>query len=197
MADVRKMAAVKPRRRNSDLRAGLSTATAVVQQAGSGLLTKNSEGGALTYKLETMGCQMNLADSERIEGQLQSLGIRPLRDDGNETGRPDIVIMNTCSIRDHAEQKLYSYIGPHRKRKREGEDLTIIVAGCVAQQEGEKLLRRAPEIDMVLGPQYVNRIGEYYGDVQQKGASVMQKQVLGEFLAFLLVVSLFLLLSPM
>lgn len=141
----------------------------------------------LTYKIETMGCQMNSADSERIEGQLMSLGIRPLVDDQEEVTtmtddndglfqetktirkskkkKPDIIILNTCSIRDHAEQKVYSYLGPHAKRKRDGEDVTIVVAGCVAQQEGQSLLRRVPEIDLVMGPQYANRIGDLLEDV--------------------------------
>ncbi|KAL3822935.1 hypothetical protein ACHAXA_011650 [Cyclostephanos tholiformis] len=135
----------------------------------------------LTYKIETMGCQMNLSDSERIEGQLMKLGIRPLdenemievqiqtKNGGSKTKQqkkePDVVVLNTCSIRDHAEQKVYSYLGPHTKRKRAGEDITIIVAGCVAQQEGQSLLRRIPEIDLVMGPQYANRIGDLLEDV--------------------------------
>mmetsp|Transcript_26852 Transcript_26852/g.42110 ORF Transcript_26852/g.42110 Transcript_26852/m.42110 type:complete len:751 (+) Transcript_26852:68-2320(+) len=141
----------------------------------------------LTYKIETMGCQMNSADSERIEGQLMSLGIRPLVDyeekattmtddnDGlfqetktirkSKKKKPDIIILNTCSIRDHAEQKVYSYLGPHAKRKRDGEDVTIVVAGCVAQQEGKSLMIRVPEIDLVMGPQYANRIGDLLEDV--------------------------------
>ena len=55
---------------------------------------------------------------------------------------------------------MYSYLGPHAIRKRAGEDMAIVVAGCVAQQEGEALMRRVPEIDMVMGPQYANRIGD-------------------------------------
>ena len=55
---------------------------------------------------------------------------------------------------------MYSYLGPHAKRKQRGEDLAIVVAGCVAQQEGEALLRRVPEIDLVMGPQYANRLGD-------------------------------------
>lgn len=117
----------------------------------------------LTYIMETMGCQMNLADSERMEGQLQALGIRPLEE--GEDRNPDLVVLNTCSIRDHAEQKVYSYIGPHAKRKRDGEDVAIVVAGCVAQQEGEALLRRAPEVDLVMGPQYANRLADLLEDV--------------------------------
>lgn len=59
----------------------------------------------------------------------------------------------------------HRYLGPHAKRKREGEDITIIVAGCVAQQEGQQLLRRIPEIDLVMGPQYANRISDLLEDV--------------------------------
>ena len=121
----------------------------------------------LTYKMETMGCQMNVADSERMEGQLQSLGIRPMteEEDKDKSKHPDLIILNTCSIRDHAEQKVYSYIGPYAKRKEKGEDVTIVVAGCVAQQEGEALLRRVPAVDLVMGPQYANRIGDLLEDV--------------------------------
>eukprot|EP00815_Leptocylindrus_aporus_P003515 CAMPEP_0116071270 /NCGR_PEP_ID=MMETSP0322-20121206/13641_1 /TAXON_ID=163516 /ORGANISM="Leptocylindrus danicus var. apora, Strain B651" /LENGTH=81 /DNA_ID=CAMNT_0003559509 /DNA_START=24 /DNA_END=265 /DNA_ORIENTATION=+ len=63
----------------------------------------------------------------------------------------DVVLVNTCSIRDHAEQKLYDQLGPVAARKRKGEDVAVVVAGCVAQQEGEALLRRVPEIDVVMG----------------------------------------------
>lgn len=142
MADVRKMAFVKERKsKAAKARGGVL----------SGAL--GSDDSKLTYKLETMGCQMNLADSERIEGQLQSLGIRPVDPDTDKKVDPDVVVLNTCSIREHAESKVYSYLGPHAKRKRDGDDIAIIVAGCVAQQEGEALLRRVPEIDLVMGPQ--------------------------------------------
>ena len=168
MADVRKMATVKSRTRRL---AKEGTGEVATRKFGklrgvlSGALSSQNKNDEidLTYKIETMGCQMNMADSERIEGQLQSLGIRPLKDDEKE--KADVVVLNTCSIRDHAEQKVYSYIGPYAKRKRDGEDVTIIVAGCVAQQEGEKLLRRAPEVDLVMGPQYANRIGDLLEDV--------------------------------
>mmetsp|Transcript_32414 Transcript_32414/g.36276 ORF Transcript_32414/g.36276 Transcript_32414/m.36276 type:complete len:83 (-) Transcript_32414:387-635(-) len=82
-----------------------------------------------------MGCQMNLADSENIEGQLQSIDIRRL----------DLLMTSV-------ESKVYSYLVPYAKRKRDGEDVAIVVVGCVAQQEGEALLRRVPEVDLVMGP---------------------------------------------
>lgn len=117
----------------------------------------------MTYSIETMGCQMNSADSERMEGQLHELGYIKSED----SSKASVVILNTCSIRDHAEQKVYSYIGPHALRKRKGDDVSIIVAGCVAQQEGEVLARRFPEVDIVMGPQYANRIGELLESVAE------------------------------
>ena len=110
----------------------------------------------LTYTIDTFGCQMNTADSEKMEGQLLELGyVKAVEGSENNAG---VVIINTCSIRDHAEQKVFSYIGPHALRKRNGEDVTLIVSGCVAQQESEKLVKRFPEIDIVMGPQYSNRL---------------------------------------
>jgi tRNA-2-methylthio-N6-dimethylallyladenosine synthase len=70
------------------------------------------------------------------------------------------VLYNTCTIRDNAEQKVYSYLGRQAKRKHDQPDLTLVVAGCVAQQEGEALLRRVPELDLVMGPQHANRLGD-------------------------------------
>jgi tRNA-2-methylthio-N6-dimethylallyladenosine synthase len=72
----------------------------------------------------------------------------------------DLILYNTCTIRDNAEQKVYSYLGRQAKRKHEQPDLMLVVAGCVAQQEGESLLRRVPEIDLVMGPQHANRLQE-------------------------------------
>ncbi|CAM9437873.1 unnamed protein product [Scytosiphon promiscuus] len=137
------------------------------RQAGAGLTTSSlrslqGEGmPALSYFMETMGCQMNVADSERMEGQMEDLGIKRTEDKEEAS----VFVLNTCSIRDHAEQKVYSYVGPYAIRKQKGENLAIVVAGCVAQQEGEKLLRRVPEIDLVMGPQYANRLGDLLEDV--------------------------------
>ena len=97
---------------------------------------------ALSYSIETMGCQMNFADSERIEGQLRDMGYSRTED----SATANLVILNTCSIREHAEHKVYSHIGPHALRKRKGEDVSIMVTGCVAQQEGEALTKRFPEV---------------------------------------------------
>ena len=132
---------------------------------------------------------MNVADSERIMGVLEGeLGLKSLDslDDDGDNGMdpslvtkpksstakpdskkntPDILLLNTCTIRDHAEQKVYDALGPYASLKRSGHPLAIVVAGCVAQQEGEKLLRRFPEIDLVLGPQYIPWLGELLVEV--------------------------------
>ncbi|MEB3249081.1 MAG: tRNA (N6-isopentenyl adenosine(37)-C2)-methylthiotransferase MiaB [Merismopediaceae bacterium] len=108
------------------------------------------------YHITTFGCQMNKADSERMAGVLEDLGME-WSEDPNQA---DLILYNTCTIRDNAEQKVYSYLGRQAKRKQEQPDLTLIVAGCVAQQEGEQLLRRVPELDLVMGPQHANRLGE-------------------------------------
>ncbi|WP_204153773.1 tRNA (N6-isopentenyl adenosine(37)-C2)-methylthiotransferase MiaB [Leptolyngbya sp. CCY15150] len=109
---------------------------------------------ARRYHITTFGCQMNKADSERMSGILESMGFEwsESPDDAN------LVLYNTCTIRDNAEQKVYSYLGRQARRKHEQPDLTLIVAGCVAQQEGESLLRRVPELDLVMGPQHANRL---------------------------------------
>jgi tRNA A37 methylthiotransferase MiaB len=92
--------------------------------------------------------QMNLADSERMAGVLESVGYECAVD----PAKADVLIYNTCSIREKAEVKVYSALGKQAKRKRERMgDLKIIVAGCVAQQEGQQLLRRVPEVDVVMG----------------------------------------------
>lgn len=106
------------------------------------------------YHITTFGCQMNKADSERMAGILEDMGFQW----SQEPNDAHLVLYNTCTIRDNAEQKVYSYLGRQAKRKHEQPDLTLIVAGCVAQQEGEKLLRRVPELDLVMGPQHANRL---------------------------------------
>ncbi|MCU0547755.1 MAG: tRNA (N6-isopentenyl adenosine(37)-C2)-methylthiotransferase MiaB [Leptolyngbya sp. Prado105] len=109
---------------------------------------------ARRYHITTFGCQMNKADSERMAGILETMGFEW----SEEANEADLILYNTCTIRDNAEQKVYSYLGRQAQRKQENPNLTIVVAGCVAQQEGESLLRRVPELDLVMGPQYANQL---------------------------------------
>ena len=115
------------------------------------------------YHIVTFGCQMNRADSERMAGILEDLGWEATDDED----QADLILYNTCTIRENAEQKVYSYLGRQAKRKHRNPALTLVVAGCVAQQEGERLLRRVPELDAVMGPQYANRLGDILAQVEQ------------------------------
>jgi tRNA-2-methylthio-N6-dimethylallyladenosine synthase len=125
------------------------------------------------YHITTFGCQMNKADSERMAGILEDMGFE-WSEDPNDA---DVILYNTCTIRDNAEQKVYSYLGRQAKRKHEQPDLTIVVAGCVAQQEGEMLLRRVPEVDLVMGPQHANRLKDLLQQVFDGGQVVATEPV--------------------
>lgn len=116
---------------------------------------------------------MNKADSERMAGILEDIGLEFVED----PYQADVILYNTCTIRDNAEQKVYSYLGRQAKRKHENPNLTLIVAGCVAQQEGESLLRRVPELDLVMGPQHANRLGDLLEQVLEGNQVVATEPV--------------------
>ena len=127
------------------------------------LSAPQSTTGRGSYWITTFGCQMNKADSERMAGILESMGYS----EATAELEADLVLYNTCTIRDNAEQKVYSYLGRQAQRKRVNPNLTLVVAGCVAQQEGESLLRRVPELDLVMGPQHANRLDALLSQVEQ------------------------------
>ncbi|MBB3066548.1 tRNA (N6-isopentenyl adenosine(37)-C2)-methylthiotransferase MiaB [Limibacillus halophilus] len=116
----------------------------------------------MTKKLfiKTYGCQMNVYDSVRMADVLAPLGYRPTE----QADDADMIILNTCHIREKAAEKVYSELGRLRqlqeKRTQEGGRLLLGVAGCVAQAEGEEMLRRAPQVDLVFGPQTYHRLPE-------------------------------------
>ena len=110
---------------------------------------------ARKYFIETYGCQMNVHDSERMAGLLEQAGYESAQDDRDA----DVVVINTCSVRERAEEKLFTRLGEIRQRAAEdGERPLVAVAGCVAQQEGEAVLRRSPAVDVVIGTQNLRRL---------------------------------------
>jgi len=106
--------------------------------------------------IETWGCQMNELDSQRMLGQLMQQGVLPTL----QPEEADLILLNSCSVRDKAEQKVYSRLGEYRLFKRDRQDLLIGLCGCVAQQEGERALSRVPDLDFVLGPGRVGELAE-------------------------------------
>ena len=100
-----------------------------------------------TYSIKNYGCQMNVYDGERMAEMFESQGMTQ----ADEKANADLVVLNTCHIREKAAEKVYSEIG--RLRRKDGTSPVIAVAGCVAQAEGGEISRRAPEVDIVVGPQ--------------------------------------------
>jgi tRNA-2-methylthio-N6-dimethylallyladenosine synthase len=107
-----------------------------------------------SFHIITFGCQMNEHDSERMTGILEAKGCAV----ASEAGDADMIILNTCSIRDKAEQKFYSELGRMKKLKDRNPSLKIAVAGCIAQQEGASILSRVPYVDMVFGPSDIAKL---------------------------------------
>jgi len=117
--------------------------------------------GSKSYYLETMGCQMNVLDSELVAGQLRRMGyVRTSR-----AAEADVVLLNTCSVRQHAEDKVWSRLGELRPLKRRRPDMVIGVIGCMAERDGENVLARCEHVDLVCGPGQLARIPDLIREV--------------------------------
>ncbi len=119
-----------------------------------------------SYFIETWGCQMNQHDSELIEGQLREHGMAA----ASAASDADLVILNTCSVRERPVHKIVSRIGALEKM---ANPPIIGVCGCVAQQEGTELLKRSPNVGFVLGPGQIARVGEAVRAVEDGGRKVL------------------------
>jgi len=117
------------------------------------------------YYIETWGCQMNEHDTEKLAGLLEGMGYQATADPAES----DVYLLNTCTIREKAEEKVYSRLGVLKKAKdRRGNQMIIGVAGCVAQQSGSKIFDRAPYVDLVLGTQALKNLPEMIQSVQDR-----------------------------
>lgn len=121
-----------------------------------------------TVYLETFGCQMNELDSELVEGSLRSLGYRFVGD----ADEADVVLYNTCSVRDHAEQKVRSRLGELRRRKAENPALVVGVLGCMAERDGAALIDRAPVVDVLCGPAELDQVPALIDNALRANASL-------------------------
>ncbi|EUK18448.1 tRNA (N6-isopentenyl adenosine(37)-C2)-methylthiotransferase MiaB [Commensalibacter papalotli (ex Servin-Garciduenas et al. 2014)] len=122
----------------------------------------------------TWGCQMNVYDSNRMVDLLRPLGYKVT----DKSEKADILILNTCHIRDKATEKVFSELGRLRQikeyREEQGQETIIAVAGCVAQAEGEIILKRAPYVDIVFGPQTYHRLPKMILDIARKSGNVIE-----------------------
>ncbi len=120
--------------------------------------------------IKTFGCQMNEYDSSRMLDVLRSRhGLEPT----DNPADADLLLLNTCSVRDKAQEKVFSHLGRFRELKEARPGLLIGVGGCVASQEGEELLRRAPFVDLVFGPQTLHRLPDFIDEVRARGRPVV------------------------
>ena len=127
--------------------------------------------------IKTYGCQMNVYDSERMRDVLKPLGYAPV--DTPEAA--DLVVLNTCHIREKATEKVFSELGRLKELKEEtGGRLRIAVAGCVAQAEGEEILRRQPAVDLVVGPQSYHRLPEMIARMARKTGDLLETDFAAE-----------------
>jgi tRNA-2-methylthio-N6-dimethylallyladenosine synthase len=117
--------------------------------------------------LETFGCQMNVLDSELVLGQLRGQGYQPTesRDDA------DVIIYNTCSVREHAEQKVWSRLGELRERKQAEPGLVIGVIGCMAERDGTDIFRKFPQVDLLCGPGELDKLASLVHNAVVTGGS--------------------------
>ncbi len=115
--------------------------------------------------IQTFGCQMNEHDSEKIFRILEDRNYR-LTEDINKA---DLIVVNTCSIREKAEHKVYSSLGRLKRLKEKNPQLIIGVGGCVAQQEGEKILHRVPHLDLVFGTHNIHKLPQLIDEVEESG----------------------------
>ncbi len=130
---------------------------------------KAVRGGKLKkYYIRTFGCQMNVNDSQKMAGILKSLGYEPARD----WKEADVILVNTCSVREKPDQKVLSALGEYKKIKKENPDAIIGVCGCLAQRAGYEILQKAPFVDMVFGTTNIHHLPQLLEEAQRGNKAV-------------------------
>jgi tRNA-2-methylthio-N6-dimethylallyladenosine synthase len=123
-----------------------------------------------SFYIKTFGCQMNEYDSSRMADVLrESLGLTATE----HPEQAELLLMNTCSVREKAQEKVFSLLGEWRLLKAQRPELIIGVGGCVASQEGDAITRRAPIVDLVFGPQTIHRLPEMISEIRAHGRAVV------------------------
>ncbi len=136
-----------------------------------------------TYEVRTYGCQMNVHDSERLSGLMEDAGYLKA-----EPGEADIVVFNTCAVRENADNKLYGNLGVLYPRKQENPNFQIAVGGCLAQKDRDTIVERAPWVDVVLGTHNVHRAAELVEHARTHGpvTEIFDEAVLDDHALFTL-----------
>lgn len=122
-----------------------------------------------TVFFETFGCQMNKLDAELSLGLLQEEGYRIV----DKADEADVILFNTCSVRQHAEDKVYSHLGALKKLKKRSPEVIVGVLGCMAQKDGEAIFKRMPHVDLVCGTRMFSRLPELLLSIKNHGSHVL------------------------
>lgn len=133
------------------------------------MLFSRSKSEARSFFITTMGCQMNEYDSDFLAQSLIQSGLLPVDD----PGRADLILINTCTVREKPEQKAFSLFGRMARIKREKPDLILGVVGCLAQQMGQGMIKRFPQIDFVMGPRELGHIQEILEQIYSGGTKIV------------------------
>jgi len=133
---------------------------------------------ARTYVIQTLGCQMNVHDSERIAGSLDAAGYVP----AGEGSDPDLVVFNTCAVRENADNKLYGHLSFLAPAKRARPDMQIAIGGCLAQKDKGQIIEKAPYVDVVFGTHNVGSLPSLLERARIEGESQVEiKEALEHF----------------
>ncbi|MDR1448276.1 MAG: tRNA (N6-isopentenyl adenosine(37)-C2)-methylthiotransferase MiaB [Candidatus Ancillula sp.] len=135
-----------------------------------------------TYYVQTLGCQMNEHDSERIAGMLESMGYKPTTLDAALKGKVDVFAINTCAVRENAANKLYGHLGQLATQKRLNPKMQIAVGGCLAQKDKEQMVMRAPWVDVVFGTHNLHGLPELLKEAAK--TSKAQVEILPQLVQF-------------
>src|SRR4051794_1912030 len=111
------------------------------------------------YHVTTFGCQMNAHDSERIKGMLEELGLG----ESDTPDEADVVVFNTCTIREKPDQRLAAHLAQAKARKQRDPDTVVAVGGCYAEAQRERIFERYPHVDVAFGPGTIAHLGEWLG----------------------------------
>ena len=154
-------AATGMRRRYVDERSGrTSAAFGLKRQAAVGQRGASYDDSAMRrYHVTTFGCQMNAHDSERIKGMLEELGLGEAR----HAGEADVVVFNTCTIREKPDQRLAAHLAQAKARKQRDPDRVVAVGGCYAEAQRERIFELYPQVDVAFGPGTIAHLGEWLG----------------------------------
>ena len=123
------------------------------------------------YIIKTWGCQMNVHDSEKIAGVLSSLGYSATESEK----QADLIIFNTCCVREHAELKVYGNLGRLKKLKEQKDDLIIAVCGCMTQQEevARHIAKRYPFVDIIFGTDKIHKLAGFIANAKLTGGTII------------------------